>query len=288
MSLYLYQSQTLTRDYLENLLLKVFGLIALLGWVQYLLIPDLRFLKFFSWDDHLNRLTGSFLDPGYMGIIMVLASLYSITLYFEHKKKKYLYYCLSFCVTVFLTYSRASLLSLLLSLCFVLLRIKKIRYLFILLVIFIFALFALPRSESEGVKLERTQSIANRFQNYKETTVIFLQNPLFGVGFNTICSEKIRLFKDKGVSSHSCSGADSSILFILATSGVIGFVTFITAIKAFIRELDTKSLFFKLLFAPSLVAILVHSLFSNTLFYLWVLLIMGLFTLFTLKENTSQ
>ncbi|MEK7542910.1 MAG: hypothetical protein AAB503_01210, partial [Patescibacteria group bacterium] len=58
-----------------RLLIIVSILVAIFGWLQYLFFPDLRVLKYVGWDDHLYRLTGSFLDPGFSAIILVLGFL---------------------------------------------------------------------------------------------------------------------------------------------------------------------------------------------------------------------
>lgn len=59
-------------SYLINLLkLSVFAT-AIFGVVQYLLFPDLRYLRYFGWDDHYFRMTGTFLDPNFFGLIMVI------------------------------------------------------------------------------------------------------------------------------------------------------------------------------------------------------------------------
>ena len=43
------------------------SLIIWFGILQYALVPDLRSLHILGWDDHLNRLAGSFLDPNFTG-----------------------------------------------------------------------------------------------------------------------------------------------------------------------------------------------------------------------------
>ena len=45
---------------------------AVFGWIQYFFWPDLTYLKYLGWDDHYFRLTGTFLDPNFMGLVLVL------------------------------------------------------------------------------------------------------------------------------------------------------------------------------------------------------------------------
>ncbi|MBT4681133.1 MAG: hypothetical protein HOB74_03620, partial [Candidatus Pacebacteria bacterium] len=44
--------------------------IAVSGLVQYLLLPDTRFLWYSGWDDHYFRLIGTQFDPNFTGIIL--------------------------------------------------------------------------------------------------------------------------------------------------------------------------------------------------------------------------
>ena len=59
---------------------------AIFGWAQYIFLPDLRDLKYLGWDDHYFRLVGTFLDPGFTGIILVFGFLLALTK-FVYKKR---------------------------------------------------------------------------------------------------------------------------------------------------------------------------------------------------------
>ena len=61
-----------------------FFMIPVLGLLQYLFFPDLRFLKTIGYDDHYFRLTFPFLDPNYTGAFLAFISFYSL------KTKKWL------------------------------------------------------------------------------------------------------------------------------------------------------------------------------------------------------
>ena len=67
-------------------LLKIsFFTIPILGILQYIFFPDLRFLKLIGYDDHYFRLTFPFLDPNYTGAILSFTFLYSIKNIKKHK-----------------------------------------------------------------------------------------------------------------------------------------------------------------------------------------------------------
>lgn len=216
--------------------------LAILGLLQYLVIPDTRFLASLNWDDHYYRLISTVFDPNYLGLIFVLGLiLFNLQILPS----------LILLIALLLTYSRSSYLSLAAVIFFLVVFKKKFKYLWLIL---IFALLpVLPRPGGEGVKLERVFSINQRLANYREGLQLIKVSPVFGLGFNTL-----RYYRQDFV-SHAASGLDSSLLFVLATTGVIGLLAYLNWVK----NLWQTSLLVKL----SLVAILVHSLFQNSLFY---------------------
>jgi hypothetical protein len=218
---------------------------AVFGWAQYFFYPDLRSFYWLGWDDHLNRLVGAFLDPSFIGLILVLGLTIAL-----HKKMKFL--ILFLLASIAFTYSRASFLA-----AFVPLVYKRA---WVFIAIFISLIVFLPRTEGEGVRLERTSSIYGRIESYQESLEIFKTNPVFGVGFNNIC-----LAKNGNFSNHSCSGGESSLLLLLATTGVIGLTSFSHLISKLISTSKGT------IFIVSLAAVFVHSLFSNSFFYPFIM-----------------
>jgi O-antigen ligase len=252
---------------LLNQLLVVITVVGIFGWLQYLLLPDLRFLKLFGWDDHLFRLVGTFLDPTYTGIILVIGFLIALG-------KKSFWLTLFFLITVAFTYSRASYLALGGGL--LVYGVWQKKYLFPLLAFIIFGIsvILLPRPSSEGVQLERTQSIYGRFRSYEQGLTILKTNPLFGIGFNNYCYARQIILGTNDLASHACSGSDSSVLDILVTTGVVGFSIFIGLVVNMIKRV--KKNIYGTVFIISSVAVFTHSFFSNSLFYAWVLNLMAI------------
>lgn len=216
--------------------------LAVLGILQYLFIPDTRFLASLNWDDHYYRLISTVFDPNFLGLIFVLGLiLFNLQILPS----------LILLIALLLTYSRSSYLSLVAVIFFLVVFKKKFKYLWLIL---IFALLpVLPRPGGEGVKLERWFSVEQRLANYRESLQLIKVSPVFGLGFNTL-----RYYRNDLI-SHAAAGLDSSLLFVLATTGFIGLLTYLNWLKS----LWQTSLLVKL----SLVAILVHSLFQNSLFY---------------------
>lgn len=274
-----------TEDRVQKVLLSSLLATAVFGWIQYMWLPDLRFLYYFNWDDHLYRLTGTILDPGFMGILMVFGALICTGHYLKTKRFLFLVLCLLFSATTLFTYSRASYLSLLTGVFALLYFHKKTQFIIFFLVIIFGSLFLLPKKEGEGVNLLRTNSIFQKATNYQETLEIISDFPVTGVGFNNLCMERIVRFDFAGFESHSCSGSDSSLLFVLATTGILGSLTFVSVIMRIPFYL-TNSVHGEI-FISSAFSLFVHSFFLNSLFYPWVLGVFVCLLALSVKENTK-
>lgn len=239
--------------------------IAGFGLIQYLLIPDTRFLLSLNWDEHYYRLISTLFDPNFTGIILVLGL---VLTYFSYPRSWRLY--LLHLSALLLTYSRSSYLALFAAIAAIAVIKRKFSYI-LFIFLFLSSLFFLPRPGGEGVKLERLASVGLRLDNYRLGIKLWQRNPIFGLGFNTL-----RYFRDNQL-SHSAPGLDASLLFVLVTSGVIGLAAYLNLLCS----LWKKSLLLKV----SLASLLVHSLFVNSLFYPFVML--WLFSLASLDKPKS-
>lgn len=222
-------------------------IIAVFGLLQYILVPDVSFLKALDWDDHYFRLVGAHLDPGFTGALLVLGLLLTPL------PVKVLIY-----VAMALTYSRATYLMYLVSFAVLAFYQKSVKIFLVAAAILGLTLLVLPKTPGEGTKLDRETSLWARVHNWQETLVIWQKSPLFGVGFNTY-----RYVSKTSPQSHS-GGADSSLLLVLATSGTVGLFTYFYLLKKMWSQGN-------LLFRASFLGVLVHSFFNNTLFYPWVM-----------------
>jgi len=244
---------------LVDLLVVSTSIIAFLGVIQYILMPNLTSLKYLGWDDHFYRLVGTFLDPAFIGIILVLGIILSLW-------KRYLYVSGFMTLVLAFTYSRASWVALLLGL--LVLASKKIyqKHTVVIAILLLLLIPFLPNPGGEGVNLKRVNSVEQKLVNYKESLSIIKVSPVFGVGLNNICDIKATMRLNS--THNSCSGLDNSFLFIVATTGVIGGILFLDFANKIYITTDTKH---KILFCSSLMAILFHSFFTLTLFYPWVM-----------------
>lgn len=253
---------------LESKLLKLSVFSAVFGWIQYIILPDLTFLKYYGWDDHLLRMVGTFFDPTYLGLIFVLGVIIAI----KNNNIKSFFFLI---VSLAFTYSRINYLILFLILIFK----KKYMGLFVFLITILF----LPKMIGEGTNLVRTSTTNLKVVNYIETSKIINESPLIGVGFNNLCPARKFYLKDSGLglysneTSHSCSGADSSILFIVATTGFVGLILFLS----FILQIQRNELVLLSMFA-----VFIHSFSANSVFYPHIMFWM--FALFGLRVKSNS
>lgn len=234
---------------------------AITGILQYIFIPDVRFLEYWGWDPHYYRIVGIFLDPGFTGLILVLTLVYLVINNYKKIWWVIVYLALA------LTYSRASYLAFFTAFTWISIQKKDWKYGVISILILGLTVVALPRhSSGEGVKLERLSTIYARIESWKKAWQIFSDNPLIGVGFNTY-----RYAQKASNESHAGAGSDSSLLLVMATTGILGLLFYLKYLKV-LWKLSNKNL----ILSTSLIAILIHSVFLNSLFYPAVMLWLAL------------
>ncbi len=262
------------------------GLIILGGYVQYFLYPDLRNLYYLGWDGHLYRMFSSFLDPNFAGSFFSLYFLFVLGFYFKSKQKIMIAVLALSVMAILLTFSRSAFIMFFAgSFTFLVLqKQKKLIAGLILLFVLSFVLVSKTGLQSEGTNLLRTASGEARADSLKNAITIFKDHPVFGVGFNSYryAQRSYGFINEEKLPIHSGAGTDNSFLFVLATTGIFGFIAFlflIYKILAFSYVSAGKDLIALVLFV-SLVSLLFNSLFINTLFYpfimMWIFLLIGL------------
>jgi hypothetical protein len=251
-------------------------LLDLLMWVivisclfQYLIFPDVRSLAVSEWDPHYYRVVGSFLDPGFTGLILLFTLIYNYFHKYNNVLCQRIIFILNYLVFA-LTYSRSSILAAWVVVIYLALLQRSWRFFLLGTLLLGSTLFILPRAPGgEGVKLERTSSIEARIINWQNSWKIFSDHPLFGVGFNVYrYAQKNYGFLDSSVwlKSHAGAGADSSLLFVAATSGLIVLLLYLYFLFSLWHQNPSS-----VILHSSLVALFVHSLFLNSLFYPFIL-----------------
>ena len=236
--------------------------LGLLGLMQFFLYPDLRNLMYLGWDPHYYRLFSTLLDPNFTGIILVFTLLLGFGVLTKRNRFWIIAGQLVAFVALLLTYSRSSFLALGTAI-IVWAVMKKQWKLLIGLAAFIGIIFLLPKTPGSTLSLFRVDSTLARIGNWQESILLIKNAPLFGYGFDTL-----RYVRPAGNAlSKSAAGLDSSLLFIMATTGIIGFAAYIYLLISMGR-LGKESYFY----ISSLAALIVHSLFVNSMFYPWAMI----------------
>lgn len=259
---------------------------SIFGLYQYIFYPDVRFLATYGWDDHYFRLIGTFLDPGFLGLYLVLTAILLIGKILREKyTRTILVSLLPTFLALLLTYSRSSYLAFTGGLISLAALFKKGKVLLVMVFFFLF-IPLLPRPSSEGVKLERTVTVSSRFLNYKETVEIIKKNPVFGVGLNNLCSARVSMgfSEETSQEQHGCS-SDSSFLFLLATTGFVGLTFFLRILYKFYKERSTD--LYGTILPILAISLSIHSLFLNSAFYNFFLGWFSLYLAISQREGNT-
>ncbi len=252
-----------------------FGLVfGVVGIAQFFLYPNLRFLMYMGWDPHYYRLFSTLLDPNFAGIILVLSTFLGYHLYVTQKKPWILAAVVLLVVCVYLTYSRSSYLALGFGMIIYGMLKKQFAVLGLLFALAAIIIYV-PRPGGDTLRLWREDSTYSRFSNWKESSELFLKSPVVGHGFNTLRLIQTPVYTGGVVyTSHAAGGVDSSILFLLVTSGVLGLVAYVYLLYSAGRFGDPakkEQVSVKQLYIVSISAVFMHSFFVNSLFYPWVM-----------------
>lgn len=274
--------------------------IAFFSIGQYVFLPDVRFLYYFGWDDHYFRAIGTFLDPGFNGLLLVLSFfvvLQNLMTIDDRKLKivienrKLIGAGLVILIAIALTFSRTAYLVLIIGLTVFLIVKKKFKILISALVLFSIIVLVLPKPSGEGGNLLRKSTLFARLDNYRQLSLIIKDNFLIGVGFNALRPALYKydyLSMENWETSNAGAGADNSFLFILATTGIIGLIAYVLFLFSIIRKSikEMRKNHFSLLILASFVSICTASFFTNGLFYPWIMLwLMALLGQFTVETE---
>lgn len=255
--------------FLKRGLFIVGSAISLLGLMQLVLYPNLRNLWYLGWDPHYYRLFSTFLDPNFAGLFIILAILVGLVdRRLFPSRLLWATQVLNICALYF-TYSRSSYLAFAGSVVAWIVMKKEWR---LLLGILLFGVvLLLPTPGGDTLKLTRMDSSVARVENWQASLMRFSEAPVFGHGFNTLRFRPIFSAAplSPGVVSRSAGGVDSSILFLLITTGIAGVSAYAWLLYAMCRL--SRSI------GVMLAAILIHSLFVNSLVYPWILLFMWVY-----------
>lgn len=285
-----------TRGYTQKWLWGLYGFgcgLALIGIIQYVLYPDLRNLFYLGWDPHYYRLFSTLFDPNFTGLLLSLTVILGIHLF---TRRHSFLMSVSQCVVlagVLLTFSRSSYIVLFVGIMVWIIGAKKWK-LFVPVVLFSFVILYIPRQPLEGWNLFRSVSTMARVNNIKQSFTAFLRSPIIGYGFNAIkFLHLVPIDAQTNVISRSGAGIDNSFLFLLTTTGIVGTIAYVWLLYVMAKPVfglvkQEKMKSYAMIYLISLGMILVHSMFTNSLFYPWVMIWVWILTAFIPISGTSR
>ncbi len=276
-------------------LLMLCGLvISIAGFIQLFLLPDFTVLDpVYGWDPHKNRLTSTFFDPNFVGAFLVCTLSIYLGLIYVGKLdfwKNYVYTLLFFIIPVsalFITFSRSAWgMFAVVVLIFGLLKYRVLLAVFLAMCFLVY--FAVPRVQTRlsGIT-DPADSAHFRLESWGNAVLVAKSDPVFGVGFNSYryAQKELGFFSAGETGGNSGAGADSSMLFILATTGIVGLVLFFSGyVVAIIYAYRNRKLGGVIGFSI-LVALFFESVFINSIFYPQLLFIWLIFALINFKSN---
>jgi O-antigen ligase len=279
--------------YLRYMLAAAFGML-LVGVMLYVLLPNFAAFANFGWDPHIGRLSGSWLDPNYFGsfiAILVVAAIGKERSVAAAWRWPLIATVVMGSVALWFTVSRSALLTLLVGFA-VVFWFSSIRSK-VLMIIIAAVLLIIPGRLQDRVadsasfvdagtsgatqeQLIEADPTANARQvSWTTALSIFAKQPVTGSGYGYYEQAAIRNGLIESTTRGTAS-SDSSILTILATTGIVGLAAFIWLVWVFIFSLWSKrSNYFGLALA-TLCALIVGSTFNNLWLYplffpLWII-----------------
>lgn len=256
-------------------------IVLLLGIMQYQWLPDTRWLWLYGWDDHYYRLISTLFDPNFTGLLITMGFFLFLSLYqsTSWRTPSKLILSVIFLLGLALTYSRASYLAFGIGLSAYAWSVQK-KQLLLFGALLLLSLPFLPRPASEGVLLERTASVTARLESNQQALAGFQGwEVLFGQGMY----RGIQVNAD-GKPNHA-TAPDNSFLFFLTSFGIIASIA---ALYLLVQLMKWSGQYPVMI--SSLSAVLIHSLFNNSLFFVWVmsflLILLAAHTRFKPVKNT--
>ena len=141
---------------------------------------------------------------------------------------------------------------------------------------------------SKPRNIDRGYSANARLSTWQQGINIFEHAPILGVGFNAYrySLREYNLAGNDFTNTRGASSNDASLLNILATTGVIGFFSFVCFLFLILKQgLNSPEKHSGFTACAFIIGLLVHSLFNNSLFYPPILF---LIVLFAAKINPAK
>lgn len=258
-------------------------ILAILGLLQLIFIPDLRFLTAEGWDPHYFRTVSTFLDPNFLGGFFALTLLLQLSLRGPHPWRgtwqSNLYFTLVY-LALLTTFSRGAYLAFISGFSVYSYLNKSIKLGIIALVLsagLFYGYANYQRSVAAPRNIDRTQSAGFRFNSWQQGGALFQQAPILGAGFNSYkyALSEHHLAGSDFLNTHGSSTNDSSLLYVASTTGTLGLFAYLlflaTSLQFAWRSFKNKNIY-GAIFIAALIGSTIQSFFANTLFYPFILI----------------
>ncbi len=248
----LLKSKILSTYDFQHILRVNFYLLVILNVLQYFIFRDISSLSIYGFDPHQTRLTGTFLDPNYMGIYLILYFIISE----NFLKSRFISY--SSFLMLLLTESRSAFLTFLIAIVFLIFKSPKYFIYLALIISFSFGTSFVNRIELSKASNDSSNL---RIESWKNAVQLYSFSPEFGVGFNNYrnMAKYFNLSTPEMYYANSSNSSDSSLLSILVMGGGLGLFLFVSYLFSFGYKVFENLIF--------LGVILFNSLFINSLFF---------------------
>jgi hypothetical protein len=246
------------------------GLIVVIGALQLWLVPDLRFLERLGWDPHVNRLAGSFLDPNLLAGFLLPLLGFADYHWLTTGKWRWGVVVVILFVTSWLTFSQGGWLGVAIILIVGLLATTTHkRFWLASSLVVTLGLQLLPWYAPRILGRVNDLSVQARIQSWNNGLSIWKDHFWLGVGYNNLRLARNDYPQITETDSHAAAGVDSSLVYVLATTGALGGVCYIgfwiTMGLWLLRNAGKSHLIMGLLVAlPAIGAV---SLFINLIFF---------------------
>lgn len=248
--------------------------IATLGLLQFLFLPDLGFLASKGWDPHYFRTTSTFLDPNFVGAYFVLSLILLTQLKFKFQPIIFALVYLS----LLTTFSRSSYLMFFVSFISLSFFKKSIKMAVLTIVLSLLLLLSFQIYivlVNRSIQLDRNETARLRLSAWQQGLEVFQKNPILGAGFNAynFALQQYNLGDKHFLSGKGATSNDSSLLYILSTTGILGLFAYLLFLLSLIKTAPQKNP----IILVAILGLLAHSLFVNSLFYpfifIWIILV---------------
>lgn len=263
---------------IPRLLFFSYSLFSVFGLIQMIFFPSLRSITSSGWDPHYYRLVSSLLDPNFAGLCILIALILGCTERNDIPEKVFLPLQALNVVALVLTFSRSSLLAL--AGCLIVYgvyrRDKRIIVLFFCLALVAVLMQMLPYGTLRFFRIESSDA---RLNNAIQSVRLIGKSPVFGFGFDTL-----RYYTHSGhsvIPQRSGAGIDNSFLFAAAAAGVpglllYGYLWFLLFREKIVRFREQKGTYKEFGYFLVFLAVVIHGMFNNSLFYPWVMAVVWL------------